>query len=67
MASGARGAHAQRRDDMSEHARVERSEADTASFEPTQRTTFKRLAYRGTHDRETVYAILDEGFVCHVV
>jgi len=32
----------------------------------TARTTFKRLAYRGTHDRAVVHAILDERLVCHV-
>lgn len=32
----------------------------------TQRTTLKRLPQRGSHDRETVNGILDEGFVCHV-
>jgi nitroimidazol reductase NimA-like FMN-containing flavoprotein (pyridoxamine 5'-phosphate oxidase superfamily) len=37
-----------------------------AAFEPTDRTKLRRLAYRGTYDRETVYSILDEGFVCHV-
>jgi nitroimidazol reductase NimA-like FMN-containing flavoprotein (pyridoxamine 5'-phosphate oxidase superfamily) len=43
------------------------AEAGTAAaFEPTARTTFKRLAYRGTYDRATVHSILDEGFVCHV-
>jgi nitroimidazol reductase NimA-like FMN-containing flavoprotein (pyridoxamine 5'-phosphate oxidase superfamily) len=36
------------------------------SFQPTERTAIKRLAYRGTYEREAVYAILDEGFVCHV-
>lgn len=30
------------------------------------RTTVKRLPARGVYDRETVYAILDEGLVCHV-
>jgi len=33
---------------------------------PTARTTIKRLPQRGTYDREAVYAILDEGLVCHV-
>ena len=32
----------------------------------TPRTTVKRLPKRGVYDRETVYAILDEGLVCHV-
>ena len=33
---------------------------------PTQRTRVVREAQRGVYDRETVYNILDEGFVCHV-
>ncbi len=36
------------------------------SFAPTERTTLKRLPQRGFYDREVVYLILDEGFVCHV-
>jgi nitroimidazol reductase NimA-like FMN-containing flavoprotein (pyridoxamine 5'-phosphate oxidase superfamily) len=32
----------------------------------TQRTTLKRLPKRGSYDRETIEAILDEGFICHV-
>jgi nitroimidazol reductase NimA-like FMN-containing flavoprotein (pyridoxamine 5'-phosphate oxidase superfamily) len=32
----------------------------------TQRTTLKRLPKRGSHDREVVNQILDEGFICHV-
>ncbi len=32
----------------------------------TPRTTLKRLPKRGSHDREVVNAILDEGFICHV-
>jgi len=35
-------------------------------FPQTQRTTLKRLPKRGVYDRELVYQILDEGFVCHV-
>ncbi|HTU34576.1 MAG TPA: pyridoxamine 5'-phosphate oxidase family protein [Candidatus Acidoferrum sp.] len=35
-------------------------------FTPTPRTRVKRLADRGKYDRETVFAILDEGLVCHV-
>lgn len=35
-------------------------------FVPTERTTIKRLPKRAAYDRDTVYAILDEGFVCHV-
>ena len=32
----------------------------------TDRTTVKRLPARGHYDRETIHAILDEGFICHV-
>jgi nitroimidazol reductase NimA-like FMN-containing flavoprotein (pyridoxamine 5'-phosphate oxidase superfamily) len=32
----------------------------------TTRTTLKRLPQRGAYDRETINAILDEGFICHV-
>ena len=32
----------------------------------TERTKLKRLPARGHFDRETVYGILDEGFICHV-
>jgi len=35
-------------------------------FQPTERTQVKRLPKRGHYDRETVYKILDTGFVCHV-
>lgn len=35
-------------------------------FPQTERTTLKRLPKRGVYDRELVYAILDEGFICHV-
>jgi uncharacterized protein len=33
---------------------------------PTGRTKLKRLPKRGNFERETVYRILDEAFVCHV-
>ena len=36
------------------------------SFPQTERTTLKRLPKRGVYDRELVYGILDEGFICHV-
>jgi nitroimidazol reductase NimA-like FMN-containing flavoprotein (pyridoxamine 5'-phosphate oxidase superfamily) len=36
------------------------------SFAPSERTTLKRLPQRGSYDRDVVYRILDEGFVCHV-
>lgn len=35
-------------------------------FNPTTKTTLKRLPKRGVFDRETVYDILDEAFICHV-
>ena len=35
-------------------------------FNLTERTTLKRLPKRGVYDRELVYGILDEGFICHV-
>jgi nitroimidazol reductase NimA-like FMN-containing flavoprotein (pyridoxamine 5'-phosphate oxidase superfamily) len=42
-------------------------EINTArDFPKTERTKLKRLPKRGAFDRETVYGILDEGFVCHV-
>ena len=36
-----------------------------SSFLQTERTTLKRLPDRGVYDRELVYQILDEGFICH--
>ena len=36
------------------------------NFRQTPRTTLKRLPKRGVYDRELVYGILDEGFICHV-
>jgi uncharacterized protein len=38
----------------------------TANFVPTPHTTLKRLPQRGFYEREAVYAILDEAFICHV-
>jgi uncharacterized protein len=35
-------------------------------FIATSRTKVQRLPERGKYDRETVHAILDQGFVCHV-
>jgi len=35
-------------------------------FTPTERSTLKRLPVRGDYERESVYQILDEGFICHV-
>ena len=36
------------------------------NFEPTANTSLRRLPERGSFDRETVYGILDDGFICHV-
>jgi len=33
---------------------------------PTSRTKVRRLAARGSYDREVIYAILDEALICHV-
>lgn len=33
---------------------------------PTPRTRVRRISDRGHYDAATIYAILDEGFVCHV-
>jgi nitroimidazol reductase NimA-like FMN-containing flavoprotein (pyridoxamine 5'-phosphate oxidase superfamily) len=33
---------------------------------PTERTRVVRESHRGAYDCETIYKILDEGFVCHV-
>ncbi len=38
----------------------------TTTFVPTERTTLKRLPGRATYERDAIYRILDEGFVCHV-
>ncbi len=35
-------------------------------FPPSARTRAKRLHQRAHYDRETIYRILDAGFVCHV-
>ena len=36
------------------------------NFVPTEQTRVVREPHRGVYDRETIYKILDEGFVCHV-
>jgi nitroimidazol reductase NimA-like FMN-containing flavoprotein (pyridoxamine 5'-phosphate oxidase superfamily) len=36
------------------------------TFTPTSRTRVVRHAERGTYDRSQIYAILDEGFICHI-
>jgi len=35
-------------------------------FSPTERTQVRRLPNRGAYDSETIFRILDEGFLCHV-
>ena len=35
-------------------------------FAPTERTTLKRLPKRAEYDCDSVYASLDEAFICHV-
>ena len=37
-----------------------------SEFTVTDRTKVRRHPERGTYDRETIYGILDEAFVCHV-
>jgi len=36
------------------------------NFPKTERTTVKRLPKRGVYEREPIYQILDEAFICHV-
>jgi nitroimidazol reductase NimA-like FMN-containing flavoprotein (pyridoxamine 5'-phosphate oxidase superfamily) len=36
------------------------------TFSPTERTRVVREPHRGSFDRDAIYKILDEGFVCHV-
>jgi nitroimidazol reductase NimA-like FMN-containing flavoprotein (pyridoxamine 5'-phosphate oxidase superfamily) len=42
------------------------SGAEPETFEVTDRTEVRRLPARGSYDRDTAYAILDEAFVCHI-
>jgi nitroimidazol reductase NimA-like FMN-containing flavoprotein (pyridoxamine 5'-phosphate oxidase superfamily) len=35
------------------------------TFQPTDRTQVRRLPKRAVYDKEQVYGILDEGFLCH--
>ncbi|MFI1682959.1 pyridoxamine 5'-phosphate oxidase family protein [Streptomyces sp. NPDC020607] len=39
---------------------------DSAAYAPTDRTIPTRSADRAAYDRETVHAILDEAYVCHL-
>ncbi|HEU4480139.1 MAG TPA: pyridoxamine 5'-phosphate oxidase family protein, partial [Pyrinomonadaceae bacterium] len=36
------------------------------TYNKTERTTLRRLPLRGSYDRDVVYKILDEAFICHV-
>ena len=36
------------------------------TFPRTARTTVRRLPKRGVYDSESIYSILDHGFICHV-
>ena len=37
-----------------------------SNFTPTEKTKVRRKPERGSYDRELIYSILDEAFVCHV-
>lgn len=37
-----------------------------SNFTPTEKTKIRRKPDRGSYDRELIYRILDEAFVCHV-
>jgi nitroimidazol reductase NimA-like FMN-containing flavoprotein (pyridoxamine 5'-phosphate oxidase superfamily) len=37
-----------------------------SQFTSSERTQIKRLPKRGAYDRETIFTILDEAFLCHV-
>jgi uncharacterized protein len=37
-----------------------------SQFTPTERTKVRRLPGRAAYDSETIFGILDEGFICHV-
>src|SRR6266478_3354993 len=37
-----------------------------SQFTPTERTKIRRKPDRGSYDRELIYSILDEAFVCHI-
>jgi uncharacterized protein len=38
----------------------------TNEIKQTERTKLKRIPRRGSFDRDTIYAILDEAFICHI-
>jgi uncharacterized protein len=39
---------------------------ESSNFRPTTRTRVTRKPDRGSYDRELIYSILDQAFVCHV-
>ena len=39
---------------------------DVEAYAVTPRTKLKRYPGRGAYDKQTVHAILDEGFICHI-
>ncbi len=53
-------------DDVKEATAGGGANTPAEDFSPTARTRLRRLPKRGAFDRDTVYGILDEGFVCHV-
>jgi nitroimidazol reductase NimA-like FMN-containing flavoprotein (pyridoxamine 5'-phosphate oxidase superfamily) len=48
---------------MSDHVTVPRDRPPSA---PTERTRVRRLPDRGRYDRETIDAILDAAYICHI-
>jgi uncharacterized protein len=49
---------------LSDHSRM--YSLSIMQYQPTPRTTVRRLKKRAVYDKATVHAILDEGFVCHL-
>ena len=48
------------------YARVMKLRGEMSKLPQTPRTTLKRLPKRGSHERDTINQILDEGFICHI-
>ncbi len=42
------------------------TDPETGSLAPTSRATVRRKRERGSHERELINGVLDEGLVCHV-
>jgi uncharacterized protein len=42
------------------------SDTTRTEFQRTERTTVRRKPERGSYDRDLIYSILDEAFVCHL-